>query len=96
MSIFIMQHGKFWPQAVLTVALSAGMAQAATVSTVQLPAQPLEKSLIQLACQRQDYWPFFAIFNVRYCSLMLPAFRNFIITDWRGVFCQHSGFAFFL
>ncbi len=47
-------------------------------------------------CQRQDYWPFFAIFNVRYCSLMLPAFRHFIITDWRGVFCQHSGFAFFL
>lgn len=42
MSIFITQQGKFWPQAVLTVALSAGMAQAATVSTVQLPAQPLE------------------------------------------------------
>ncbi|MGX8940278.1 secretin and TonB N-terminal domain-containing protein [Symbiopectobacterium sp. Eva_TO] len=51
MSIFIMQQGKFWPQAVLTVALSAGMAQAATVSTVQLPAQPLEKSLMQLARQ---------------------------------------------
>ncbi|MBF7977347.1 hypothetical protein I0C88_22810, partial [Escherichia coli] len=41
-------------------------------------------------CQRQDYWPFFAIFNVRYWSLMLSAFRHFIITDWRGVFCQHS------
>ncbi|MBM6570555.1 hypothetical protein JRC16_24550, partial [Escherichia coli] len=40
-------------------------------------------------CQRQDYWPFFAIFNVRYWSLMLSAFRHFIITDWRGVFCQH-------
>ncbi len=51
MSIFIMQQGKFWPQAVLTVALSAGMAQAATVSRVQLPAQPLEKSLMQLARQ---------------------------------------------
>ncbi|WP_261588884.1 DUF6012 family protein, partial [Escherichia coli] len=37
-------------------------------------------------CQRQDYWPFFAIFNVRYWSLMLSAFRHFIITDWRGVF----------
>ncbi|MCT9744412.1 hypothetical protein N7234_24955, partial [Escherichia coli] len=36
-------------------------------------------------CQRQDYWPFFAIFNVRYWSLMLSAFRHFIITDWRGV-----------
>ncbi|STI12917.1 Rac prophage protein [Escherichia coli] len=48
------------------------------------------------ACQRQDYWPFFAIFNVRYWSLMLSAFRHFIITDWRGVFCQHSRFAFFL
>lgn len=47
-------------------------------------------------CQRQDYWPFFAIFNVRYWSLMLSAFRHFIITDWRGVFCQHSRFAFFL
>ncbi|MDI1047360.1 hypothetical protein NEM03_23410, partial [Escherichia coli] len=33
-------------------------------------------------CQRQDYWPFFAIFNVRYWSLMLSAFRHFIITDW--------------
>ncbi|MCV5062153.1 hypothetical protein OFM35_26955, partial [Escherichia coli] len=44
-------------------------------------------------CQRQDYWPFFAIFNVRYWSLMLSAFRHFIITDWRGVFCQHSRFA---
>ncbi|MEB6434408.1 hypothetical protein MXM40_27090, partial [Escherichia coli] len=41
-------------------------------------------------CQRQDYWPFFAIFNVRYWSLMLSACRHFIITDWRGVFCQHS------
>lgn len=51
MSIFITQQGKLWPQAVLTVALSAGMAQAATVSTVQLPAQPLEKSLMQLARQ---------------------------------------------
>ncbi|MEY7347522.1 hypothetical protein AB9C34_20175, partial [Escherichia coli] len=38
------------------------------------------------SCQRQDYWPFFAIFNVRYWSLMLSAFRHFIITDWRGVF----------
>ncbi|MCT9744648.1 transposase, partial [Escherichia coli] len=38
-----------------------------------------------LRCQRQDYWPFFAIFNVRYWSLMLSAFRHFIITDWRGV-----------
>lgn len=47
-------------------------------------------------CQRQDYWPFFAIFNVRYWSLMLSAFRHFIITDWRSVFCQHSRFAFFL
>ncbi len=47
-------------------------------------------------CQRQDYWPFFAIFNVRYWSLMLSACRHFIITDWRGVFCQHSRFAFFL
>ncbi len=47
-------------------------------------------------CQRQDSWPFFAIFNVRYWSLMLSAFRHFIITDWRGVFCQHSRFAFFL
>ncbi|ENZ0891340.1 hypothetical protein ACGBVU_005283, partial [Escherichia coli] len=44
-------------------------------------------------CQRQDYWPFFAIFNVRYWSLMLSACRHFIITDWRGVFCQHSRFA---
>ncbi|MGL9751175.1 MAG: hypothetical protein ACR5LC_08075 [Symbiopectobacterium sp.] len=33
------------------MALSAGMAQADTVSTVQWPAQPLEKSLIQLARQ---------------------------------------------
>ncbi|EGB60025.1 hypothetical protein ERJG_04117 [Escherichia coli M863] len=49
-----------------------------------------------LKCQRQDYWPFFAIFNVRYWSLMLSACRHFIITDWRGVFCQHSRFAFFL
>ncbi|BBT77713.1 hypothetical protein WP8S18E07_41530 [Escherichia coli] len=54
------------------------------------------KSLGVLRCQRQDYWPFFAIFNVRYWSLMLSAFRHFIITDWRGVFCQHSRFAFFL
>lgn len=51
---------------------------------------------LELICQRQDYWPFFAIFNVRYWSLMLSAFRHFIITDWRGVFCQHSCFAFFL
>ncbi|WP_244582411.1 transposase, partial [Escherichia coli] len=29
----------------------------------------------QYQCQRQDYWPFFAIFNVRYWSLMLSAFR---------------------
>ncbi len=41
-------------------------------------------------------WLFFAIFNVRYWSLMLSACRHFIITDWRGVFCQHSRFAFFL
>lgn len=54
------------------------------------------QSLRSLSCQRQDYWPFFAIFNVRYWSLMLSAFRHFIITDWRGVFCQHSRFAFFL
>ncbi|EHH6877973.1 cobalamin biosynthesis protein CbiX [Escherichia coli] len=52
--------------------------------------------LMEEPCQRQDYWPFFAIFNVRYWSLMLSAFRHFIITDWRGVFCQHSRFAFFL
>lgn len=26
---------------------------------------------IKAKCQRQDYWPFFAIFNVRYWSLML-------------------------
>ncbi len=52
--------------------------------------------LLRARCQRQDYWPFFAIFNVRYWSLMLSAFRHFIITDWRGVFCQHSRFAFFL
>lgn len=51
MSIFITQQGKCWPQAVLAVALSAGMAQAAPVSTVQLPAQSLEKSLMQLARQ---------------------------------------------
>ncbi|MFT8211795.1 MAG: STN domain-containing protein [Symbiopectobacterium sp.] len=51
MSIFITQQGKFWPQTVLTVALSTGVAQAAAVSTVQLPAQPLEKSLMQLARQ---------------------------------------------
>ena len=51
---------------------------------------------VRQMCQRQDYWPFFAIFNVRYWSLMLSAFRHFIITDWRGVFCQHSRFAFFL
>ncbi|MFS4070954.1 DNA methyltransferase, partial [Escherichia coli] len=43
-------------------------------------------SLYLFCCQRQDYWPFFAIFNVRYWSLMLSAFRHFIITDWRGVF----------
>ena len=54
-----------------------------------------EKEILN-KCQRQDYWPFFAIFNVRYWSLMLSAFRHFIITDWRGVFCQHSRFAFFL
>ncbi len=62
-------------------------------------AKPVAASLPRLAegnCQRQDYWPFFAIFNVRYWSLMLSAFRHFIITDWRGVFCQHSRFAFFL
>lgn len=29
-------------------------------------------------------------------SLLLSAFRHFIITDWRYVFGQHSGFAFFL
>ncbi len=52
--------------------------------------------IMRTVCQRQDYWPFFAIFNVRYWSLMLSAFRHFIITDWRGVFCQHSRFAFFL
>ncbi|MCW2479943.1 secretin and TonB N-terminal domain-containing protein [Candidatus Symbiopectobacterium sp. NZEC135] len=51
MSIFITQQGKCWPQVVLTVALSAGMAHAAPVSTVQLPAQSLEKSLMQLARQ---------------------------------------------
>ncbi len=56
--------------------------------TLLVPMLPL--------CQRQDYWPFFAIFNVRYWSLMLSACRHFIITDWRGVFCQHSRFAFFL
>ncbi|MGC9755536.1 hypothetical protein P4I22_28825, partial [Escherichia coli] len=32
-------------------------------------------SLVRRFCQRQDYWPFFAIFNVRYWSLMLSAFR---------------------
>lgn len=55
-----------------------------------------DRKRIREYCQRQDYWPFFAIFNVRYWSLMLSAFRHFIITDWRGVFCQHSRFAFFL
>ncbi|EFK46428.1 hypothetical protein HMPREF9346_02067 [Escherichia coli MS 119-7] len=55
-----------------------------------------KKEDVDWVCQRQDYWPFFAIFNVRYWSLMLSAFRHFIITDWRGVFCQHSRFAFFL
>ena len=49
-----------------------------------------------LFCHCHDYWRFFAIFNVRYWSLMLAAFRHFIIPDWRGVFCQHSRFAFFL
>lgn len=65
---------------------------------VCLKCNPLHKvtGYIDLRCQRQDYWPFFAIFNVRYWSLMLSAFRHFIITDWRGVFCQHSRFAFFL
>ncbi|MCO4902843.1 hypothetical protein M1V35_24400, partial [Escherichia coli] len=43
------------------------------------------RAFIRSLCQRQDYWPFFAIFNVRYWSLMLSAFRHFIITDWRGV-----------
>lgn len=74
------------------------------VNNAQAPAHQMqssaEKSAIQgdsmTMCQRQDYWPFFAIFNVRYWSLMLSAFRHFIITDWRGVFCQHSRFAFFL
>ncbi|MFH0444803.1 type VI secretion system tip protein VgrG, partial [Escherichia coli] len=51
---------------------------------------PVQDGIEHHGCQRQDYWPFFAIFNVRYWSLMLSAFRHFIITDWRGVFCQHS------
>lgn len=64
---------------------------------LHLPAEYRQLcDLSTLKCQRQDYWPFFAIFNVRYWSLMLSAFRHFIITDWRGVFCQHSRFAFFL
>ncbi len=65
----------------------------------RMPAGQQTHRLVPLSdswCQRQDYWPFFAIFNVRYWSLMLSAFRHFIITDWRGVFCQHSRFAFFL
>lgn len=62
----------------------------------QMNIWTLVEILGMIACQRQDYWPFFAIFNVRYWSLMLSAFRHFIITDWRGVFCQHSRFAFFL
>lgn len=45
-------------------------------------------------CQRQDYWPFFAIFNVRYWSLMLSAFRHFIITDWRSVFASTPALRF--
>ncbi|MFH0444781.1 hypothetical protein ACFL9N_25875, partial [Escherichia coli] len=59
----------------------------------RMPAGQQTHRLVPLSdswCQRQDYWPFFAIFNVRYWSLMLSAFRHFIITDWRGVFCQHS------
>lgn len=60
------------------------------------PHNGIDYSMPMNTCQRQDYWPFFAIFNVRYWSLMLSAFRHFIITDWRGVFCQHSRFAFFL
>lgn len=68
------------------VAISHTLALAAT----------LDAQGYSVNCQRQDYWPFFAIFNVRYWSLMLSAFRHFIITDWRGVFCQHSRFAFFL
>lgn len=51
MSVFIKKQGKFWPQAVLTVALSVGMAHAATVNDIQLPAQSLDKSLTQLARQ---------------------------------------------
>ncbi len=73
------------------------------VATLKIPMERrnkrtgrTEKARIWEVCQRQDYWPFFAIFNVRYWSLMLSAFRHFIITDWRGVFCQHSRFAFFL
>lgn len=68
-----------------------------TIKEVQFTAgQKQDIDVTTLCCQRQDYWPFFAIFNVRYWSLMLSAFRHFIITDWRGVFCQHSRFAFFL
>ncbi|MEW0507979.1 CSS-motif domain-containing protein, partial [Escherichia coli] len=53
----------------------------------RIPVVPDSNLLLAPAidCQRQDYWPFFAIFNVRYWSLMLSAFRHFIITDWRGV-----------
>lgn len=84
----------------LELHLPAEYRQLCDLSTLKLePATFVEPDLHQYAsdiCQRQDYWPFFAIFNVRYWSLMLSAFRHFIITDWRGVFCQHSRFAFFL
>ncbi|MEI1560009.1 DDE-type integrase/transposase/recombinase, partial [Escherichia coli] len=75
-----------WSRAVIGWSMSPRM-------TAQLACDALQMALWRRKrprCQRQDYWPFFAIFNVRYWSLMLSAFRHFIITDWRGVFCQHS------
>ncbi|KQJ37444.1 hypothetical protein AM270_22400, partial [Escherichia coli] len=43
--------------------------------TAQLRVFFSRNNLSYYSCQRQDYWPFFAIFNVRYWSLMLSAFR---------------------
>uniref|UniRef100_UPI00203E7800 IS66 family transposase n=1 Tax=Escherichia coli TaxID=562 RepID=UPI00203E7800 len=52
-----------------------GMTAEQRLAERQLKTKPLLKSLESwLRCQRQDYWPFFAIFNVRYWSLMLSAF----------------------
>ncbi|MCV7780316.1 hypothetical protein ODQ38_22025, partial [Escherichia coli] len=61
-----------WSQAILSL---TPLLLSASISWIFLISAP--------GCQRQDYWPFFAIFNVRYWSLMLSAFRHFIITDWR-------------